>query len=118
MTDHDDMLQMLQADPVAADDHNQADASRVHALLAVRIWRALRTLGAGHGRMLVTGVDPDIFARLPLERVQTWIDDSAGVLWADIPQEGIRSAPTGYPDAATDTNAVPGRAGRWPCSTS
>ncbi|PUB20896.1 hypothetical protein C8K30_115107 [Promicromonospora sp. AC04] len=117
MTDHDDidyedLVHMLQADALAERDHHRADASGVHAVLAVQIWRALRTLGAGHGRMTVTGVDPHVFARLPRDRVQTWDSENSGILRADIPQEGIRSAPTDDPDTTTDANTFAGERAR------
>lgn len=76
------------ADTRAVDDHFRTDASEAHAMVAFQIWRALRALGAIHGRMLVTGVDAHEFARLPRERVQTWTPDGIGTLVADIPPEG------------------------------
>ncbi|WP_454859697.1 hypothetical protein [Promicromonospora soli] len=77
------------ADSRAMEDHFGTDASSAHAMVAFQIWRALRALGAVHGRMLVTGVDAHEFARLPHERVQTWTPDGIGTLVADIPPEGL-----------------------------
>ncbi|MFC8797023.1 hypothetical protein ACFT2C_04775 [Promicromonospora sp. NPDC057138] len=89
MMDDDAILSVRRrADVRAVADHTQTDASAAHAMVGFRIWRALRALGAVHGRMLVTGVDAHEFARLPRERVQAWDSDGIGILVADIPPEG------------------------------
>lgn len=72
------------ADDFAIEDHNETDASDAHAMVGFRLWRTLRALGAVHGRMLVTGIDPHEFAQLPRGRVQVWEDDGFGMLVADI----------------------------------
>lgn len=74
-----------QADELAIEDHNKTDASDAHAMVGFRLWQTLRALGAVHGRMLVTGIDPHEFAQLPRDRVQVWEEDGFGMLIADIP---------------------------------
>ena len=51
MTD-DDTIKSARDRAAAApvDEHNRPDASEAHATVAFRIWRALRALGAVHGR--------------------------------------------------------------------
>lgn len=76
------------ADDLAINDHNKTDASGAHSMVGVRLWTALRALGAVHGQMLVTGVDPHEFAQMPRHRVQVWEEDGFGILVADIPPDG------------------------------
>ncbi|MFE7503844.1 hypothetical protein [Promicromonospora sp. NPDC057488] len=79
------------ADDLAIQDHNKTDASKVHAMVGFRLWTALRDLGAIHGRMLVTGIDPHEFAQLPRDRVQVMDGDGYGMLVADIPPDRPRT---------------------------
>lgn len=68
----------MRADLVAMHDHNTADATGAHELIARKLWGALRTLGISGGRMLVLGQDAELFAGLPIEQRRLRAGDHAG----------------------------------------
>ncbi|GAA4707719.1 MULTISPECIES: hypothetical protein [Promicromonospora] len=53
------------ADIAAMHDHDAADATAAHDLIARHVWKTLRELGIYEGRFLAHGPDPEVLAGLP-----------------------------------------------------
>jgi hypothetical protein len=86
-SDDDRAKAAARADAVAMTDHRAADATARHELLSRLVWRSLRTLGIGGGRMLVIGQDPEVFAGLPASE-RRLVPGSPGGFAATIPSDG------------------------------
>lgn len=89
--DDDRAVAAARADAVAMTDHRAADASARHELISRPVWRSLRTLGIGGGRMLVIGQDAEVFAGLPAPE-RRLAPGSSGGFAATIPSDGWRCA--------------------------
>lgn len=75
------------ADAVAMTDHRAADATARHELISRLVWKSLRTLGIGGGRMLVIGQDAEVFAGLPAPE-RRLAPGASGGFAATIPSDG------------------------------